>query len=161
MWTGSSPTLSMTKISPATSSETVRPAAVKLHRRSRILELVYNGAESLELSAEYLRVFSPSAEVQGHGPGAAKLITGKQEVAITGIEPQGSYAIRLIFDDGHDTGIYTWALLKSLAEHFEVNWRDYLLRVRAAAPANVIASSSSPGVKIHASDKAKPPQSTP
>lgn len=104
---------------------TQAPSKIKLHRRSQVLELVY-GDFRVELPAEYLRVFSPSAEVRGHGKGNAVLQTGKKNVAITGIEPQGRYAIKLIFSDGHDSGIYTWQYLYELGTNYEANWRDYL-----------------------------------
>lgn len=110
-------------------SSTPVPSKVKLHRRSCVLEVAF-GEESHRLSAEYLRVFSPSAEVKGHGPGQEVLQLNKENVAITGIEPQGNYAIRLIFSDGHDSGIYSWAYLKQLAENYQANWTNYQYRVR-------------------------------
>ena len=156
MSTSSLPTLRMMKTCPGTSSEGPRPSSIRLHRQSRRLELVYGNACSLQLSAEYLRVFSPSAELQGHGPGGARLVVGKEQVAVTAVQPQGHYAIRLIFDDGHDSGIYTWSLLKSLADKYEANWQNYLERVhKASADAlagNAIASSSHPRVEIYNSD---------
>lgn len=110
---------------------TQAPDKIKLHRRSRTLELVY-GEDSVQLSAEYLRVFSPSAEVRGHGHGQEVLQAGKREVAITGVEPQGNYAIKLVFSDGHSSGIYTWQYLQELARDQEVNWQDYLRRLHEA-----------------------------
>ncbi len=104
------------------------PEKIKLHRKSCILELGFADAQ-YQLRAEYLRVFSPSAEVKGHGPGEEVLQLNKQAVAITGIEPQGNYAIKLIFSDGHDSGIYSWSYLRELAENNELNWQDYLRRV--------------------------------
>lgn len=106
----------------------MQPTTIKLHRQSRTLELHW-GERGFTLTAEYLRVFSPSAEVTGHGPGQEVLQLGKSDVAITGIEAQGNYAIKLVFSDGHDSGIYSWAYLKSLAENHTYNWQDYLQRV--------------------------------
>lgn len=107
------------------------PQKVKLHRVSQVLELVY-GSETFELPAEYLRVFSPSAEVRGHGPGQEQLQYGKQGVAITGIEAAGNYAIRLVFSDGHDSGIYAWSYLYELGQKQEANWQDYLQQLKDA-----------------------------
>ena len=108
------------------------PTDIIYHRRSRVLELRYETHEPVTLGSEYLRVYSPSAEVQGHGPGEATLQVNKQDVNILGIEPQGSYAIRITFDDGHNTGVYTWNYLWELAEHVEQKWQDYLSRLSAA-----------------------------
>ncbi len=93
-------------------------AVTELRYRSseRVLEVTFADGARFALSAEYLRVESPSAEVQGHGPGQKRLVTGKADVAITRIEPIGHYAVRLVFDDGHDTGIYSWAWLRHLGE---------------------------------------------
>lgn len=138
----------MTKTSPATSSDDTRPVQVRLHRRSRTLELVYGDGRSLHLKAAYLRAFSPSAKAPDAEPE-----TGLDEIAITDIQPQGGYALRLIFADGHASGIYTWPLLKSLAENYETNWRGYLARLRRASAARLapgtLASSSHPRVEIH------------
>lgn len=109
-----------------------RPQDVKLHRRSRELELVYPGGERYRLPCEYLRVHSPSAEVRGHGPGEEVLQTGKLNVNITGIKPVGHYALQLIFDDGHDTGLYAWDYLYQLATEQEQRWQAYLDRLREA-----------------------------
>ena len=107
------------------------PKAIKLHRVTQQLEVAFEKATFL-LSAEYLRVFSPSAEVKGHGPGQEVLQTGKQDVAITGIEPAGNYAIRLIFSDKHDSGIYAWHYLYELGENHEENWANYLDQLHKA-----------------------------
>ncbi|MFL0801485.1 MAG: DUF971 domain-containing protein [Agarilytica sp.] len=106
------------------------PKKIKFHRQSQALELEFSDGV-YQLSAEYLRVFSPSAEVKGHGPGQEVLQLDKQHVGITKIEPQGNYAVKLIFSDLHDSGIYTWAYLKSLGENYENNWQDYLGKVKA------------------------------
>ena len=105
------------------------PSAIKLHKRSRLLEVQF-GAETFQLEAELLRVLSPSAEVRGHGKPV--LQTGKQHVAITGVEMVGQYAIKLIFDDGHDSGIYDWGYLHELCHHQESLWQDYLTELRMA-----------------------------
>jgi len=104
------------------------PSHIKLHRRSQILEIGF-GDIVYELSAEYLRVFSPSAEVKGHGPGQEVLQLDKSGVAITGIEPQGNYAIKLIFSDHHDSGIFTWPYLQELGMHYPQYWQNYLDKV--------------------------------
>jgi DUF971 family protein len=96
-----------------------------------MLELVYADGERFELSCELLRVYSPSAEVRGHGPGQEVLQTGKKEVAITDIKAVGNYALQLVFDDGHDTGIYSWEYLRDLADERETLWQRYLDRLRA------------------------------
>jgi len=109
-----------------------RPEGVRLHQRSRELELSYAGGEHYRLSCEYLRVYSPSAEVRGHGPGQEVLQTGKQGVNISAIRPVGHYALQLVFDDGHDTGLYSWDYLYQLAVEQEARWEDYLRRLREA-----------------------------
>ncbi|WP_086930306.1 gamma-butyrobetaine hydroxylase-like domain-containing protein [Agarilytica rhodophyticola] len=107
---------------------TKTPTNIKLHRRSQILEVEFD-SHVYQLSAEYLRVFSPSAEVKGHGEGQEVLQLNKSQVGITHIEPQGNYAVKLIFSDGHDSGIYTWSYLRSLGENFSSNWQEYLAKV--------------------------------
>ena len=109
----------------------MRPSNITYRKRSKTLVLEY-GPSSSELSAELLRVYSPSAEVRGHSPEQKRLQTGKKQVAITGIEPVGNYGIRLTFDDGHDTGIYAWEYLKDLAEQRDRYWQDYLADLKAA-----------------------------
>ena len=93
------------------------------------------------MPAEYLRVFSPSAEVQGHSAGEGVLVTGKESVNIGKIEPVGRYAVRLVFDDGHDTGLYTWPILYDLGKQYETNWRRYLIRLEEAGHRRVAAES--------------------
>ena len=90
------------------------PLEIKLRKRSRLLEVTFDSGERFEFSFEYLRVRSPSAEVQGHGPGQALRVTGKENVGIRAVEPVGQYAVKLVFDDGHDTGLYTWKYLYEL-----------------------------------------------
>lgn len=106
------------------------PSGVKLHKASRTLELWYADGRSFTLPAEFLRVHSPSAEVQGHGQPV--LQTGKQNVALTGVESAGNYALKLTFDDGHDSGLYSWEYLYQLGSNQDTLWQDYLGRLRAA-----------------------------
>ena len=113
-------------------SEKHKPSAIQLHRRSKQLGLEYENGEHYSLSCEYLRVFSPSAEVQGHGEGQEVLQTGKMNVGITAINPVGNYAIQLVFDDGHDTGLYSWGYLYDLCVEQQSRWQDYLDRLSAA-----------------------------
>jgi DUF971 family protein len=108
------------------------PTSIVLHRVRRILELAYANGEKLELDAEYLRVFSPSAEVRGHGRGQEVLQWGKMEVAIERLEPVGNYALQLIFDDEHDTGIYSWEYLYQLGQEYQQNWQGYLTQLEQA-----------------------------
>ena len=108
------------------------PVGIELHRRSRTLELIYGDNERYELPCEYLRVYSPSAEVRGHGAGQEVLQTGKKGVGITGITAVGNYALQFDFDDGHDSGIYSWELLHGLCVNHERLWQDYLDRLAAA-----------------------------
>ncbi len=109
-----------------------RPDGIQLHTRSRELELSYPGGERYRLSCEFLRVHSPSAEVRGHGRGQEVLQTGKQKVAITAIRPVGNYALQLVFDDGHDTGLYSWEYLYQLCQERERLWQTYLDQLQAA-----------------------------
>ncbi|WP_372740512.1 gamma-butyrobetaine hydroxylase-like domain-containing protein [Neptunomonas sp.] len=101
------------------------PSNIKLHKKSKTLELIYNET-SFELTAEFLRVHSPSAEVRGHGIGNGTLQTGKKFVGISGVEPSGNYALKIIFDDGHDSGLYTWQYLYTLATQRDQYWDTYL-----------------------------------
>jgi DUF971 family protein len=108
------------------------PVEIRLHTLSRKLEVSFDDGARYELPAEYLRVHSPSAEVQGHGTGDGVLVTGKQQVGIRAIEPIGHYAVRLVFDDGHDTGLYTWKYLHELGAQQEERWRRYQQRIQDA-----------------------------
>ena len=107
------------------------PEELRLKDRGRTLEIGYAGGESFALSSEFLRVESPSAEVKGHGPGQEVTVPGKRNVTILKLEPVGHYAVRIIFDDGHSTGLYTWRYLRQLSEHREVRWNEYLARLDA------------------------------
>jgi DUF971 family protein len=105
------------------------PLEIKLRTRSHLLEVAFDDGARYELPFEYLRVSSPSAEVKGHGPGQEVLVTGKENVGIRAVEPVGQYAVKLVFDDGHDTGLYTWKYLYELGRDREKNWARYLSRV--------------------------------
>lgn len=102
------------------------PTEIRLRRASAALEVDFDDGLRASLPAEYLRVESPSAEVQGHGPGQRTIVPGKKDVNIALVEPIGNYAVRIRFTDGHDTGIYSWALLHQLTHEREARWRDYL-----------------------------------
>lgn len=102
------------------------PTDIRLHRRSACLEVSFDDGACFELPAEYLRVYSPSAEVRGHGPGEAVLVTGKERVGISNVEPIGQYAIRLVFDDGHSSGLFSWDLLYDLGVNYAHYWQQYL-----------------------------------
>jgi DUF971 family protein len=102
------------------------PVELRLKRAEKILDVAFDDGSRFTLPAEYLRVESPSAEVQGHGPGQKQLVAGCAAIAITAIEPVGNYAVRLRFDDGHDTGIYSWRYLHELGIEHDKRWRDYL-----------------------------------
>lgn len=108
------------------------PTEINLNRKTRILAVSFANGERFEMSCEYLRVHSPSAEVQGHGPGQGVLQVGKERVNIDRIEPVGNYAIKPVFDDGHDTGIYSWDTLYTLGVHQAENWRNYLDQLKQA-----------------------------
>ena len=104
------------------------PTEIRLRRTSRVLEVTFTDGSRFELPFEYLRVHSPSAEVKGHGPGQEVLVLGKENVAIAAIEPVGQYAVKLVFDDGHDTGLYTWKYLHELGREQSQKWAQYLER---------------------------------
>jgi len=108
------------------------PSEIRLRRKDRLLTLTYEDGRSFDLDFEYLRVHSPSAEVRGHGPGQETLQTGKENVIVEAVEPVGHYAVRLRFDDGHDTGLYTWKYLYELGSEYDERRAAYLDRLRAA-----------------------------
>jgi len=116
-------------------SDTPKPTEINLHKASHLLEIAFNDGSRFNLPTEYLRVNSPSAEVQGHGPGQEVLQLGKQDVNIDRIEQVGNYAIQLFFDDNHDTGIYSWDTLYSLGQNHETLWQEYLDKLKAAGHA--------------------------
>ena len=103
-----------------------RPRDIRLRKQSRVLELTYPGDECYALDWEYLRVYSPSAEVRGHHPSQAQLQTGKKHVAITALRPVGHYALQIVFDDGHDSGLYAWDYLYQLCRDRDELWQRYL-----------------------------------
>lgn len=116
-----------------------RPIDIKLHQSSRLLEIKFDNNTECMLSCEFLRVYSPSAEVRGHGAGQEVLQVGKEDVNITAIEPVGNYAVKLVFSDGHDTGLYSWDYLYELARDYEALWLEYLGRLSAAGIKRAIA----------------------
>jgi DUF971 family protein len=111
---------------------TPTPQAITVHAQSRVLEISFSDGKSFRLPFELMRVYSPSAEVQGHGPGQETLQTGKREVELAGLEPVGNYAIQPAFSDGHDTGIFSWDYLYFLGSQQDQLWRDYEARLAAA-----------------------------
>ena len=113
-------------------ASTPRPSAITLHQASRVLEIAFDDGRAFRLPYEYLRVYSPSAEVRGHGPGQETLQVGKREVGIATVESVGHYAIRPTFTDGHGSGIYSWDYLYDLGNRHDELWRRYLDQVAAA-----------------------------
>jgi DUF971 family protein len=126
------------------------PTEIKLHQSSRAMELSFADGTSFRLSYEFLRVYSPSAEVRGHGPGQETLQIGKREVTITEVEPIGHYAIRPKFSDGHDTGIYSWDYLYDLGVRHEELWQGYLARLTAAGASRDADPSAPAAAPAHA-----------
>lgn len=122
--------------------ETPIPSEIKLHQKSRLLEIGYENGESFALDFEYLRVYTPSAEARGHGPGQETLQTGKRNVDIERIEPVGTYALRLVFSDGHDSGLYSWDLLYNLGKHHDELWQAYLEQIEAQGLSRDVDSTS-------------------
>jgi DUF971 family protein len=112
--------------------QTPIPTGIVVHSKSRALELQDANNESFRIPFELLRVYSPSAEVQGHGPGQETLQTGKREVTLVSVDPVGHYALQLNFSDGHNTGIYSWDILRDLAVRQDELWRNYLAKLEAA-----------------------------
>jgi DUF971 family protein len=111
---------------------TPRPTEIDLHQQSKVFDIVFDDGARFSMPCEYLRVFSPSAEVRGHGPGQEVLQKGKRDVNISAIEPVGMYGVKLVFTDGHDTGIYSWETLYDLGMKQEANWKSYLARLEGA-----------------------------
>ena len=114
------------------SNAKIYPLEIKLHQASKLLEIKFSNLTECMLSCEFLRVHSPSAEVKGHGPGQEILQTHKENVSIESIEPVGQYAVKLVFSDGHNTGIYTWDYLYELAATYEVLWEEYIKKLSNA-----------------------------
>lgn len=109
-----------------------KPTSINLHQKSRILEITFDDGKEFKYTTEFLRVYSPSAEVAGHGPGQETLQVGKESVNIKAIEPVGMYAVKLVFNDNHDTGLYSWEYLYDLGNNYETKWQDYLQRLKEA-----------------------------
>jgi len=108
------------------------PTEITLHQQSKVLELAFNDGARFKLPFEFLRVYTPSAEARGHGPGQETLQVGKRDVVLVNIEPSGNYALKLIFSDGHDSGLYTWEYLYELGQYQDAMWHDYLGKLEAA-----------------------------
>jgi DUF971 family protein len=107
------------------------PTEIRLKKAEKLLEIAFDDGVTFRFPAEYLRVESPSAEVQGHGPGQKQLVAGRAQVGIIGVEAVGNYAIRIVFDDLHDTGIYSWTYLYQLGREQEKRWAEYLAALAA------------------------------
>jgi DUF971 family protein len=125
-------------------NDTPIPSEIRLHQKSRILEFAYENGERFMMDFEYLRVFTPSAEARGHGPGQETLQTGKRGVNIERIEPVGTYAIRPVFSDGHDSGLYSWDLIYNLGKHHDELWQEYLQQLDAQGLSRDIDTTSRP-----------------
>lgn len=123
------------------------PTEIKLHQKSRVLELAFDNGERFELSYEFLRVFTPSAEARGHAPGQETLQVGKRDIAIERIEPVGNYAIKPVFSDGHDSGLYSWDMLYNLGAHRAELWQTYLDRLNAEGASRDPADCPPPAEK--------------
>ena len=119
---------------------TASPTEIKLHQKSRVLEIAFEDGKLYTLPFEFLRVYSPSAEVRGHGPGQEVLQVGKKDVEITQVEPVGSYAVQLVFSDGHDSGLYSWGYLYNLGVNQDSMWTHYLERLQAAGASREAAT---------------------
>jgi len=131
-------------------ASTPNPTEIKLHQASRVLEIAFADGSSFRLPYEFLRVYSPSAEVRGHGPGQEVLQTGKRDVAINDVEAVGHYAIRPTFSDGHDTGIYSWDYLYELGVRHDELWQRYLERLAAAGASREPDPNAKPAAPAHA-----------
>ena len=127
--------------------DTPAPTEIKLHQKSRLMEISFSDGSCFKLPYELLRVYSPSAEVRGHGQGQEVLQTGKREVEITAIEPVGNYGVKPVFSDGHDTGLYSWDVLHDLGVRQDVLWQDYLARLEAAGASRDV--DTTPQRKTH------------
>ncbi|OJU87241.1 MAG: hypothetical protein BGO13_03255 [Burkholderiales bacterium 66-5] len=124
------------------------PTAITLHETSRMMEIAFSSGERYRIPFELMRVYSPSAEVSGHGPGQEVLQTGKREVTITELEPMGNYAVRPTFSDGHNSGLFTWSLLYRLGHDQDELWNDYLSRLEAAGANRDTAMGRKPATTI-------------
>lgn len=129
---------------PGLDRDTPIPTEITLHKKSRMLELRFDDGSHFQLPAEFLRVYSPSAEVRGHGPGQETLQTGKRNVEITALEAVGNYAVQPTFSDGHSSGIYSWDVLHYLGANHDALWADYLERLEKAGASRDIDSTTLP-----------------
>ena len=127
--------------------ETPIPTEIKLHQKSRILEVAFGNDERYELTYEFLRVFTPSAEARGHGQGQETLQVGKRDVDIVSIEPVGNYAIKPVFSDGHESGLYSWDILHTLCTHRDELWQAYLDKLVAEGASRDPAECPAPAIK--------------
>lgn len=124
--------------------DTPIPTDIRLQQKSRRAEFVYDDGSSYQLSHEFLRVFTPSAEARGHGPGQETLQTGKRDVTIERIEPVGTYALRFVFSDGHDSGLYSWDLIYNLCVHHDELWQEYLKQLEAQGGSRDVDTTTKP-----------------
>jgi len=123
------------------------PTELTIHQQSKLLDIAFDDGAAFAIPFELLRVYSPSAEVKGHGPGQEVLQVGKRDVGIRGVEPVGNYGVKPLFTDGHETGIYTWDYLYKLGNEHDALWQDYLQRLQAAGFDE--ASGRAPGAELH------------
>jgi DUF971 family protein len=123
---------------------TPTPTEIVLHQKSRVLEISFSDGNQFQLPCEYLRVYSPSAEVRGHGPGQETLQTGKRNVEIVQLEPVGNYAVKPVFSDGHESGLYSWDELYRLGAEQDALWADYLARLEKAGANRDVDTSTKP-----------------
>jgi DUF971 family protein len=137
------------------SRHTPRPTEITVHSASRVLEIVFEDGRRFRLPFEYLRVYSPSAEVRGHGPGQERLQTGKRDVLIRSADAVGHYAVQLAFSDGHDTGLYSWDYLYELGIRQDEFWQDYLQRLAAAGASRDADGPPAASAPACASDSAR------
>ena len=133
--------------------DTPIPTEILLHQASRLLELAWPDGSRYQLSCEFLRVHSPSAAVRGHGVGQETLQTGQRQVAITALEPVGNYAIKIVFSDGHDSGLYSWDILRDLCLRHDELWQAYLARLAAVGASRDIDTTTPPKPAGHACGK--------
>ena len=127
----------------------INPTEITLHQQTKQLEIAFDDGAHFHFPYEFLRVFSPSAEVRGHGSGQETLQVGKQDVNILSASPVGSYAIKLVFDDGHDTGLYSWDYLHELGKYQDAMWHDYLCKLEAAGGSREPGKDVAPSHKPH------------
>lgn len=134
----------------STTAKKPHPIDIRLHQSSRLLEIHFDDQTECQLSCEFLRVYSPSAEVRGHGHGQEVLQLDKEDVNINGIEPVGNYAVKLKFTDGHDTGLYTWEYLYELAKNYDTLWMEYITKLELAGhPRKNLAATTQVSTKTH------------